>query len=61
MQDKKLECQCGETRKYRGEVKNARKYARKFGWKYTKFTGDKCPKCIRLDFEEWQGMIGYVG
>jgi hypothetical protein len=61
MKDKKLECQCGKTRKYRGRIENARKYAMKFGWKYTKFSGDKCPECIRLAFEEWQGMIGYVG
>jgi hypothetical protein len=55
-----LHCECGAERTYRGSIESARKYARKFGWRYTKFSGDKCPVCIRLDFEEWQGMIGRV-
>ncbi len=51
-------CFCGENLVTGEEfTKEARAEARKKGWWHSKFSGDRCPRCVKLDEEEHTGLI----
>lgn len=61
---RKIKCGCDAVLERIGTLAQVRSIARKEGWHYSRFTGWKCPACLKEDHQEWvsvvRGRIDYV-